>query len=147
MYPSICNSNIYLNVNHTYFTLIRNIKYMINSMKAVWYSCTLSPPCTGAMSPTHCSIMWLPIQCHIPIIASQWVLTMMLLHNCHVPHFIKSDQHFKKQHFVHWKFEQNYRLVTFNSNRISFLNTLWVSWCLHFNKSVHQTLHLRQEFN
>ncbi len=95
------------------------------SIKALWYSCTLVPPCVAATSATHCCQMWLPRQCHLPIVTSQWMFTVMTLDHCPAAHFRNGavTSALAKQHFVHCKFKQNYRLVIFNSGIICFLNT------------------------
>ncbi len=32
--------------------------------------------------------MWLPRQCHLPIVTSQWVFTVTSLYHCHASHFM-----------------------------------------------------------
>ncbi len=100
------------------------MKYMKNiqlHIKALWYSYTLVPPCAAATSPTHCE-MWLPRQHHLPIVTSQWVFTVTSLDYCPSSHFMNGavTSVLAKQHFVHCKFEQNHRLVIFNSDIICF---------------------------
>ncbi len=92
------------------------------SFKAVWYSCTLAPPCTWAMSLPIVCILWLPRQCNLLIVTSQWVFTVMSLCHCYAPHFMNGavTSALGKLHFVHFKFEQNYRLLIFNRDRICF---------------------------
>ncbi len=80
-------------------------------IKALWYSCTLAPPCIGTMSryPLFASCGCLDI------VTSQWVFTVMSLHNCYAPHFTNGavTSALGKQHFVRSKFEQNFRLLIF----------------------------------
>ncbi len=79
------------------------------------YSCTLVPPCAAATSPTHCCEMWLPRQCHLPIVTSQRVFTVSSLDHCLSSHFMNwaVTSALAKKQFVHCKFEQNHRLVIF----------------------------------
>ncbi len=112
-----------------------SFQYCIMHFKALsLYSCTLAPPCTGAMSLPIVCIMWLPRQCHLPIVTSQWVFTVTSLYHCYAPHFMNGavTSALGKQHFVHCKFEQNYRLVIFNNERICFLNTFCANWHFQF---------------
>ncbi len=52
--------------------------------------------------------MWLPRQCDLLIVTSQWVFTVMSLHHCYAPHFTNGavTSALEKQHFVCCKFEQ-----------------------------------------
>ncbi len=67
------------------------------------------------MPPTHCDIT-VGVYCDsiAPLLGTTFQVTSAL----------------GKQHFVHWKFEQNYRLMIFYSDRISFLNTFCANWHL-----------------
>ncbi len=106
--------------------------------KALYYSCTLVPPRPAATSPTHCCEMWLPRQCHLPIVTSQWVFTVISLDHWPSNHFINGEvtSALAKQHFVHCKFVPNCRLLIFNSDIICFLNTFCVNWHFHLCKSL-----------
>ncbi len=44
---------------------------------------TVAPPCTGAMSLPIVCIMWLPRQCNLPIVTSQWVFNGLLCTTFH----------------------------------------------------------------
>ncbi len=119
--------------------------FQIYLLMALQYSCTLVTPCAAATSPTHCCEMWLHGQRHLPIVTSQWVFTVTLLDHCLSSHFMNGavTSALAKQQFIHCKFEQNCRLVIFNSDIIYFLNTFCVNWYFHLYKSIHQTLSLR----
>ncbi len=91
------------------------------TIKALWYSL-----CHLVLGKHH-----LPIVCMcgcqdnatLPIMTSQWVFTVTSLHHCYAPHFMNwaNISSLGKQHFVHCKFEQNYRLVIFISGYSLFL--------------------------
>ncbi len=99
--PSYPDSRIsYINVVNLYdlFDLFR-------CFKALWYSCTLVPPCAAATSPTHCCEMWLASPHHLPIVTSQWVFTVTSLDRCSSSHFINGAvTSALAKHFVHCKF-------------------------------------------
>ncbi len=61
--------------------------------KALWYNCTLVPSCTLAMALPIVCIMWLPRQCNLPIVISQWVFTVTSLRHCYAPHFMNGESH------------------------------------------------------
>ncbi len=74
----------------------------------MWYSCTLAPPCTRAMSPTHC-LSW---QCHLPILTSQWMFTVISLYHCRAPYFMNLhlDSRVIKLYFYHILWQHSFSI-------------------------------------